>query len=171
VQRLPGNRRKKYHVETFFKEELSDAYGNHKATKMARQALFHGLVYDEREVLVESTIVGSEAFYVIDDNGFRRHIDAEEVDRQVLGIFLEQLEDNKELAVEQALKFMGKDDLFTKAAIDASMRNIDMDQIIGQGIPEQARNTLGMLGFRIIINLHGELVRIDQPSAPDDYGD
>lgn len=136
---------------------------------MARQALFDGLVYDEREALVESTIIGGEAFYVIDDNGFRRHIDAEVVDRQVLSIFLEQLENNKELAVEQALKFLGKDDLFTKAAIDASMRNIDMEQIIAQGIPEQARNMMGMLGFRIIINLHGELLRLDQPAAPDDF--
>ena len=28
------------------------------------------------------------AYYVIDDDGFLRHIDAEEVDRQVLAIFL-----------------------------------------------------------------------------------
>jgi len=138
---------------------------------MARQTLFAGLVYDERDALVESATVGDEAYYVIDDNGFRRHIEAEEVDRQVLGVFLEQLQDNKELAVEQALKFMGKDDLFTKAAIDASMRNIDMDQIIAQGIPEQARNMMGMLGFRIIINLHGELVRMDQPTAPEGFDD
>jgi len=136
---------------------------------MARQTMFSGLVYDEQEVMVESAFVGGEAYYVIDDNGFRRHIDAEEVDRQVLGVFLDQLEDNKEIAVEQTLKFLGKDDLFTKAAIDASMRNIDMDQIIAQGIPGQARDMLGMLGFRIIINLHGELVRMDQPTAPDDY--
>lgn len=136
---------------------------------MAQQTIFAGLVYDEHEVLVETVFIGAEAFYVIDDNGFRRHIDAEQVDRQVLGLFLEQLEDNKELAIEQALKLIGRDDLFTKAAIDASMRNIDMDQIIAQGIPEQARNMMGMLGFRIIINLHGEVVRLDQPAAPDDF--
>lgn len=138
---------------------------------MAKKALFDGLVYDERELIVETAIVGDEAFYVIDDNGFRRHIDVEQVDRQVLSIFLEQLQDNKELAIEQALNFLGKNDLFTKAALDASMRNIDMDQIIAQGIPEQARNMLGMLGFRIIINLHGELVRLDQPAAPDHFDD
>lgn len=136
---------------------------------MARQALFQGLLYDERELPVEVVSVGSDAYYIVDDNGFRRHIDAEDVDRQVLAVFIEQLQDNKDLAVEQALKFLGKDDLFTKAAIDASMRNIDMDQIIAQGIPEQARNMMGMLGFRIIINHHGEVVRMDQPSAPDDY--
>ncbi len=135
---------------------------------MARQAMFAGLVYDEDENLVETAVVGPDAFYVIDDNGFKRHIDSEEVDRQVLGFFLEQLEDNKELAVEQMLNMMGKDDLFTKAAIDASLRNVNMDEIIAQGVPEQARNMLGMLGFRITINLHGEVIKLDQPSIPDE---
>jgi hypothetical protein len=136
---------------------------------MTKQALFTGLVYDERGNLIETTFVGFEPFYVVDDDGFHRHIPAGEVDRQVLSIFLQQLDENKDLAIEQALKFLGRDDLFTKAAIDASMRNIDMNQIIEQGIPEQARDMLGMLGFRIIINVHGELVGLDQPTMPDDF--
>jgi hypothetical protein len=136
---------------------------------MTRQALFAGLVYDERDIPVEVSYIGSDSFYVVDDNGFHRHIDAEKVDRQVLGVFIEQLQQNKDLAVEQALKFLGKDDLFTKAAVDASMRNIDMDQIIEQGIPQQARDMMGMLGFRIIINLHGDVVRFDQPIAPEEF--
>lgn len=135
---------------------------------MARQALFAGLVYDEFDNLVETAVIGSDAHYVIDDNGFRRHIEAELVDRQVLAVFLEQLENNKELAIEQMLNMMGQDDLFTKAAIDASLRNIDMNQIIEQGIPEQARNMMGMLGFRIIIDLQGEVIKLEQPVAPDD---
>ncbi|MCB9420893.1 MAG: hypothetical protein H6667_13885 [Ardenticatenaceae bacterium] len=135
---------------------------------MARQAMFAGLVYDENERVVETAVIGPDAFYVIDDDGFKRHIDSEEVDRQVLGFFLAQLEDNKELAVEQMLNMMGKDDLFTKAAIDASLRNVNMDEIIAQGVPEQARNMLGMLGFRITINLHGEVIKLDQPTIPDE---
>jgi glutamate synthase domain-containing protein 3 len=134
---------------------------------MARQALFEGLVYDEQENLVATGMIGGEAQYIVDDQGFQRHIDSEAVDRQVMGLFLEQLEGNKELAVEQMLRMMGQDDLFAKAAIDAQLRNIDMDQIIAQGVPEQARNMLGMMGFRIIINYHGELVGMDQPSIPD----
>ncbi len=135
---------------------------------MAHQALFAGLVYDEAGRPVETRIIGAEAQYVIDDDGFLRHVNSEDVDRQVLGVFLQQLEANKEMAVEQMLNMMGKDDLFTKAAVDASLRNIDMNQIIAQGIPEQARNMLGMLGFRIIINIHGEVVRLDQPAVPDE---
>jgi hypothetical protein len=135
---------------------------------MGRQAMFAGLVYDEQERLVETAVVGGEAQYVIDDNGFHRHIDSETVDRQVIGFFLQQLEDNKDMAVEQALKMMGTDDIFAKAALDAELRNIDMDKVMAQGVPEQARNMLGMLGFRIVINFHGEVIRLDQPSMPDE---
>ncbi|MEW5985290.1 MAG: hypothetical protein AB1791_01505 [Chloroflexota bacterium] len=135
---------------------------------MARQALFEGLVYDERERPLTTTRVGSDAFYVIDDDGFYRHISSAEVDRQVLNVFLEQLQDNREIAVEQALKMLGKDDLFTKAALDASMRNVNANQILAQGIPDEARNMMGMLGFRIIINLHGEVVELKQPYVESD---
>jgi hypothetical protein len=135
---------------------------------MANRALFEGLVYDEEGNPVETAVVGTESYYVVDDGGFLRHVDSEIVDRQVLSVFLTQLEENKDLAVEQMLNMMGKDDLFTKAAIDASLRNIDMDQIIAQGLPEQARNMMGMLGFRIVVNHHGEVIKLDQPTLPDD---
>ncbi len=135
---------------------------------MAHQALFAGIVCDESENLVQTSIVGGEAFYVVDDDGFLRHIPAEDVDRQVLAIFLEQLHDNKEMAVEQALRMMGRDDLFTKAAIDASLRNVSADEIIRQGIPQQARDMMAMVGFRVVINMHGEIVRFDQPTLTTD---
>lgn len=135
---------------------------------MANKALFQDLIFDENGNRVETAVVGHDMFYVIDDAGFKRHIDADQVDRQVLSVFLEQLEANKDIAVEQALKMMGKDDLFTKAAVDAQLNHIDMDQIIAQGIPAQARDMMGMMGFRITINFHGEVIDIAQPTVPDD---
>jgi hypothetical protein len=135
---------------------------------MANKALFQDLIYDEDGNRVETAVVGHDMFYVVDDAGFKRHIDADQVDRQVLSVFLQQLEENKDVAVEQALRMMGKDDLFTKAAIDAQLNNIDMDQIIAQGIPAQARDMMGMMGFRITINFHGEVTDIAQPTIPDD---
>ena len=134
---------------------------------MAQQAMFDGLVYDEFDNPVTTTVIGGEAQYVVDDDGFRRHIDADLVDRQVVAFFLEQLQQNRDLAVQQALQMLGSDDLLTKAAVDASLRNINMDQVMAQGVPAQARDMLGMLGFRVIINVHGDVVRLDQPSAPD----
>ncbi|MFQ5436662.1 MAG: hypothetical protein ACE5FD_17530 [Anaerolineae bacterium] len=135
---------------------------------MSRQTLFAGLVYDEWENLVETAVIGDESFYVVDDEGFRRHVNSEEVDRQVLNIFMDQLEGNRDIAVEQMMRLTGQEDIFAKAAIESQLDNISMEDIINQGIPEQARNMLGFLGFRIIINYHGQVVKLDQPTAPAD---
>jgi hypothetical protein len=67
---------------------------------------------------------------------------------------------------------LGKDDLFTKAMIDASIQNIDrhMDLLFKQGLPEDTRTWLGMLGFKVVVNVHGEVVRLDAPGQ-EDLGD
>ena len=133
-----------------------------------RQALFGGLIFDEEGKLAETTYVGDEPNYVILDAGFRRHVPSEYVDRQVLGWLQEQITANKQLVTEGMLAMLGKEDLFTKAMIDASIQH--MDQLIEQGIPEDARTWLGMFGFRIVVNIHGDVVRIDMPAqeAPDE---
>ncbi len=139
---------------------------------MARQAIFEGVIYDEDDNLLATAVVGGEAQYVFDDDGFHRHIDAEIIDRQVLAFFLEQLQQNRDMAVQQALQMLGSDDLMTKAAVDSSLRNITMDQILAQGVPTQAREMLGMMGFRVVVDVHGEVLRMDQPgAAEDDEGD
>ncbi len=136
---------------------------------MSNKALFAGLVIDENGNPLETTYLGDEAQYVLDDHGFRRHIDAETVDRQVLAQLQGQIEANKEAVEEGIMKMMGSEDLFTKAAIDKSIK--DMDQVLKQGIPDEARQMLGMMGFRVVVNYHGEVVRIDQPGATDDEGE
>ncbi|MBX7251676.1 MAG: hypothetical protein K1X50_06800 [Candidatus Promineofilum sp.] len=135
---------------------------------MARQAIFEGTIYDENDNLLATAVVGGEAQYVFDDDGFHRHIDAEIIDRQVLAFFLEQLQQNRDIAVQQALQMLGSDDLMTKAAVDSSLRNITMDQILAQGVPTQAREMLAMMGFRVVVNMHGEVLRMDQPSVEGD---
>jgi hypothetical protein len=137
-----------------------------KGKQVAYQALFTGLVFDELDNLVSTTTIGGDQFYVIDDDGFLRHIDAQQVDREVLAFFVEQLRENQDLAVAQMLQMIGSDDLMTKAAIESQMRNVTVDQILAQGLPPQARDMLGMVGFRVVINVHGELVRLDQPTLP-----
>ena len=126
-----------------------------------RSALFAGLVQDEWGNPVEVVMVGDVPNYVVEDAGFRRHVESEVVDRQVIEMLREQFMEHREIATEAMLQMLGKDDLFTKAMIDASIKN--MDQIIAQGLPEGARAWLGMLGFRVIINRHGEVVSLDMP--------
>jgi len=130
---------------------------------MANKALFSGVVYDENGRLVSTKFIGSEAQYVVDDHGFLRHIDADVVDRQVLKLFIESVQQNKGMAVDQALTYLGKDDIFTKAALDSSIDNVNIDEILKAGFPQQAKDMMSMMGFKITINHHGEVINVDQP--------
>ncbi|HRW07722.1 MAG TPA: hypothetical protein P5121_21620 [Caldilineaceae bacterium] len=130
---------------------------------MAANAMFAGLVVDEDGNAAEIAWVGENACYVVMDDDFRRHIDAEQVDRQVLRFMRGQVEDNRDLAVAQMLEMLGKDDIFTKAAVESSINNIDKQ--VGQPIPEEARQWMGMLGFSIVIDFHGNVVDINLPAG------
>lgn len=132
-------------------------------------AFFEGLIETEDGALPDVAYVGGAAFYVIDDHGFRRHIDARDVDRVVLGQFLEQLQEHPDEAARAMLQLMGQDDLFTKAMVDATLRNINLEQILDQRMPSEARQWLGMLGFRVIVDLRGQVVRVNMPAAPADW--
>jgi hypothetical protein len=135
-----------------------------------RQAIFAGLVFDEREQPVETVYVGNVLHYVIVDGNFYRHVEAETIDRQVLGLLRDQMMQNRELVTQGMLSFLGKDDLFTKAMINSSLDHADenMSQLRQQGLPEGVRSWLGMLGFRIVVNIHGEVVRLDSPGIIDE---
>jgi hypothetical protein len=137
---------------------------------MARQPLFAGLVVDENDHPVDTAVVGGEPFYIVDDSGFLRHIPSEQVDRQVLQFMSDQVEGNEGLISEQAAKMMGQDDIFTRAMIENQLKNIDQqfNVMLDMGLPEETRLYLGMTGFKVVINYHGEILRIEQPAAPED---
>jgi hypothetical protein len=91
------------------------------------------------------------------------------VDRQVLEQMQAMVKGSEGLISEQTARMLGQEDIFSKALIEQQLKNMDQqfDALMQQGIPEEGRAYMGMLGFKIVINLHGEVVRIEQPSAPD----
>lgn len=127
-----------------------------------RKAIFADLVYDEQGNQVKTTYLGQEPHYVIMDGDFARHVAAEEIDQQVVSWLSEQISANKDLVSQGVMQFMGKDDLFTKAMIDSSINR--MDELMQQGLPDDARMMLGMMGFKVIVNIHGDLVKLDMPA-------
>ncbi len=139
---------------------------------MANHALFSGLVVDEFDQPVDTTHIGQEAFYIVNDQGFMRHIASEDVDRAVLRQMGEMLAGHEEELSKQAAQMMGQDDIFTQAAILNQLKNVDeqFDQVLAQGLPEASRTYLGMSGFKVRINLHGEVLEVIQPGqiAPED---
>jgi len=136
---------------------------------MSRQPLFAGLVIDENNNPVSIAYVGGEPCYVVNDMGFLRHIPSEQVDRQVLQSMRDMIEGKESLLSEQAAKMLGQEDIFTKAMIENQLKHVDkqFDALLDSGIPEEGRVYMGMMGFRIRINVHGEVLEINQPGISD----
>ncbi len=127
--------------------------------------LFAGLVFDEQDQLVETTFIGSEPCYVVDDNGFKRHIPSADVDCQVLNRMKDGIEGHEEIISEQAAKMSGQDDIFSRAIFLEQLKNLDrqFEQLIEDGLPEEGLAYMGMTGFKIVINHHGDVVELEQP--------
>ena len=137
---------------------------------MPKQPLFAGLIVDETGTSAETAYIGDEPCYVLDDAGFRRHISSEQIDRQVLQHLADLMKGSEDLVSEQTAKMLGQDDLFTVAAIAQQLKNMDkqFDMLLLQGIPEDARAYLGMMGFKVVVNYQGEVLRVEQPGAIDE---
>ncbi len=130
---------------------------------MTNIAMFADLVMDEAGQPVEVAWVGNDACYVLDDGDFQRYVDAETVDRQVLQFFKQQVEEHRDIAVRGMLQMLGKDDIFSKTAVEYSINQ--MDETVGQPIPAQAKEMLRSMGFQIMIDFHGEVVDIKMPDG------
>lgn len=135
---------------------------------MARKALFGGLVVDEAERPVRAVSLCDEAFYVVDDDGFLRHVPSEQIDRQVLEHLGRMIEGHEDIISRGTAEMIGQDDIFTKAAIEASLHNLgeQFDALIERGMPDEAQAWLGMMGFRVVVSIHGEVVRVEEPPGP-----
>lgn len=138
---------------------------------MPTRPLFAGLVVDEHDNPIEIAYVGHEPCYVVDDAGFKRHISTHEVDLQVLDHMRSMMQGHEDIISEQAAKMLGQDDIFSRAILKEQIKNIDhqFEQVMESGLPEETRAYMGMMGFKIIINLHGEVLEIKQPGmiTPD----
>lgn len=139
---------------------------------MTHKPVFAGLIFDEQDRAVDVTYVGDEPCYVVDDDGFRRHIPSEQVDRQVLEMMREMIEGQEGLISDQTAKMIGQDDIFSRAMIENQLKNIDkqFETLLETGIPEEGRAYMGMMGFKIRINVHGDVLDLEQPGAisPED---
>ncbi|MGB9593783.1 MAG: hypothetical protein ACPL7R_06580 [Anaerolineae bacterium] len=133
---------------------------------MTKKPLFENLIYNEEGEPVGVAYVGDEPCYTIPEYGFLRHVPARDVDQQILARLRDEILRHRDLVTPQILELLGRDDLFTKAAVDATLQNLDkqVDQMMEFGLPEEARLYLGMMGFRATVNVHGELVDLTLPA-------
>lgn len=130
-----------------------------------RKALFPGLVYSERGEQARVTRVGGVAHYAIPDHGFWRHVAAWDVDRVVIAEIRERLGAMEDELVTAMLQMLGTKDLFTKAAIETSIRHLE--ESMRQGDPQEWVSPLQMMGFRVVVDVHGQVVNVVYPEPPE----
>jgi hypothetical protein len=85
----------------------------------------------------------------------------------------EMIEGHEDLLSEQTAKMLGQEDPFSVAMIASQLKNIEQqfEAMLNTGIPEEARAYLGMMGFRIRINIHGEVLEVNQPGLTSEEGE
>ncbi len=132
------------------------------------QPLFAGLIIDEFDQAVEIGTIGNEPCYIVDDAGFKRHIASEHVDRQIWEHITALIKGNEGIIADQTVQMLGQEDLFTHAIIRQQLEKLDQqfEAMQKTGIPEEVKAYLGMMGFKVVIDLHGDVIKIQQPSAP-----
>jgi hypothetical protein len=135
---------------------------------MMVEPLFAGLVFSEDDRQLSTTRVGEEWCYVLEDAGFRCHIPSRPVDESILRWLWGQIRGHERELAEQAAQLTGQDDIFSLAMMKNSLEHPEaqMEKIFSAGLPENTRAWMGMMGFRAVINHHGELLRVDQPARP-----
>ncbi len=132
--------------------------------EVERQALFDELVYNERGEPARVAYVGGVTHYAIPDAGFLRHVEARKIDSMVIAHLKAQITSQQDVVVRGILEMLGKSDIFTKAAIDASIRNLE--QQIRQSDSNQWVPWLRLFGFRVVVDVHGDVVEIIYPEQP-----
>ena len=132
-----------------------------------RRALFADRVFNEEEQPVEVVYVGMIPHYVVPDGDFLRHVEAEYVDRQIVTLLQERILSMRDVITEGVVRMLGHEDLFTRASIEHAIENMDRILEPGNVDVDELRTTLWMLKFRVTVNVHGDVVRLDIPGWED----
>jgi hypothetical protein len=125
--------------------------------------LFADLIFCEDGQPVEASCIGGKAYYVVPDAGFRRHVSAEYVDRQIVDLLKQRFVSMRDVITEGVAQMLGQEDIFTRASIKHAIEHMDEIFTSGSIDVDQLRTTLWMLKFRAIVDIHGDVVRIDSP--------
>ncbi len=127
------------------------------------EALFADLVFNEEGERAQVTSIGGEPFYAIPEDDFLRHVEAAYVDRQIVEALQARLREHREIITEGAIQMLGEETLFTRASIEHAIENLDRILEPGAVDSDELRTALWMGGFRAVVDVHGDLVRIEAP--------
>jgi hypothetical protein len=126
-----------------------------------QQALFPGLVYNQAGEEARVVSIGGVAHYAVPDEGFLRHVEALLVDEAAVLALQETMSSMRGEIVAGMLQMMGTDDILAKAALEASIDNVGPS--LRRSDRSQWAPMLRLYGFRIVVDVHGNLHEIIFP--------
>jgi hypothetical protein len=132
--------------------------------------MFADLVFNEEGERAGPVTIGGEPFYAVPEDDFLRHVEAEHIDRQIVERLQERIRGMSDIVTAGVIQMLGQEDLFTRASIEHAIEN--MDRILEPGAVDvdQLRTALWMAGFRAIVDVHGDLVRLELPGWEEGSG-
>jgi hypothetical protein len=112
---------------------------------------------------VSVTEVGGVPHYAVPDRDFLRHVGAAHVDRQVVDLLKKQFQGMQDTIAAGVAQLAGQENIFTRPAIEHAIEN--MDRILDSASVDvnEFRTALWMMKFRAIVDLHGDVLRLELP--------
>ena len=132
-------------------------------SNVIRRALFADLVFNEDGQPAKAVYIGQTPHYAVPDGDFLRHVEAEYVDRQIVGLIQERILAMRDAVADGVIHMLGEEDLFTRASIEHAIENMDRILEPGAGDVDELRTALWMTGFRATVNVHGHDVHLEIP--------
>jgi hypothetical protein len=128
-----------------------------------RGPLFADLVFNEQGERAKVAYIGGQPFYAVPEDDFLRHVEANYIDRQIVERLQERIRGMSDIVIEGVIQMLGQEELFTRASIEHAIES--MDRILEPGTVDvdQLRTALWMAGFRAIVDVHGDLLRLEVP--------
>ncbi len=128
-----------------------------------QRALFADLVFNENDQPATAVYIGGVPHYAVPDGDFLRHVEAEHVDRQIVTSLQERILSMRDVITDGMIHLLGQENLFTRVSIEHAIEH--MDRIIEPGAvdADELRTALWMAGFRAIVDVHGDIVRLEVP--------
>lgn len=127
------------------------------------RALFGDLIFNEEGQPARVVYVGGDPHYAVPDGDFLRHVEAEYVDRQVVAVIQERILEMRDAVTEGVIHLLGQEDLFTRASIEHAIDNLDRILDSSDVDVDELRAALWMTGFRVTVNVHGDVVHVEMP--------
>ena len=94
---------------------------------------------------------------------FLRHVDALQVDREVVRQLQERFSQMGDAVVDGAVQMLGHDGLFTRASIKLAIENMDRLLEPGTANVDEFRTALWMSKFRVVLDRHGDVLMVELP--------